>query len=189
VTTESRLRKQFTGQLQRDGKKLEQVTLTVIDRPVDDRHRTWTTVTKIADESKTSDTTFADDAELTFPVEASKTYLLRGAIFFSTSATPDFKFQFTGPTSPTDITVRGAYYFVTGASGTGSRTEFVDIAFSVSHTVAGTNTGDDGYVEFHMRLENGSNAGEVALQWAQFISDAASTSVLAGSYIEALTVT
>jgi hypothetical protein len=110
-------------------------------------------------------------------------------IFFSTSATPDFKFQFTGPTSPTDITVRGAYYIAEGASGTGTRTEFVDIAFSVSHSVAGANTGDDGYVEFHMRLENGTNAGEIALQWAQDTSDAATTSVLAGSYIEVITVT
>jgi hypothetical protein len=189
VATDSRLRKQFVGQLQRDGAKLEQVTLTVIDRPIIETHRTWTTVTKIADESKTTDTTFADDAALTFPVEASKIYLLRGAIFFSTGATPDFKFQFTGPTSPTDITVRGAYYIAEGASGTGTRTEFVDIAFSVSHSVAGANTGDDGYVEFHMRLENGTNAGAVTLQWAQDTSDAATTSVLAGSYIEVITVT
>ena len=131
---------------------------------------------------------FADDAELLLPVLANTTYMIQGVIFFTTSATPDFKFQLTGPASPTDVTVRGSRYAVEGTSTNGTRGEFVDVALSVPRAVVGTNSGSDGYVDFRMRLENGANAGTVVLQWAQNTSDAADTTVLAGSHLNYIRV-
>ena len=184
MATDSRLRKQFVGSLQRDGAKLEQVTLTVIDRPIDERHRTWVTTVKLETETRNSTATVADDAELSIAVEASKLYLMRGFIVFSTATVPDFKFEIDGPASPTSVTVHGHYNPV----GSPTDTSFLDNAFNTSYSVLGSSTGE-GVIHFDVRLDNGSNAGEVTLQWAQNTSDAGDTSVLAGSYIEVMTVT
>lgn len=139
----------------------------------------WTTVLKQADETQNSSTTFADDAELTLPVLASETYLIQFDIFFDTAATPDFKFQFTGPSSPTEVTVRGKY----AAPDAAADTDFVDTAFSTSHAVTGAAGTTGGHVFGSLLLVNGTNAGSVTLQWAQNTSDAADTTVLAGSLL------
>jgi hypothetical protein len=184
MATDSRLRKQFVGSLQRDGAKLEQVTLTVIDRPIDDRHRNWVTAVKLETETRNSTTTVADDAELSIVVEASKLYMMRAFVVFSTQAVPDFKFEIDGPASPTTVTIHGHYNGV----GSPTDTNFIDNAFNTSYSALGSGAGQ-GIVGFDVLLENGTNAGKVTLQWAQNTSDAGDTSVLAGSYIEVITVT
>lgn len=144
--------------------------------------RTWTLLPKILTQTKQSDTTYADDDELVIPVKPSEVILLRCEVFFDTGATPDFKFQITGPTSPTEVVIRGSYTAV----GTTNATDFVDTSLPTSHAVTGTGGTTGGHARFSMLLQNGANTGNIALQWAQNTSDASDTSVLVGSFFEYL---
>jgi hypothetical protein len=139
----------------------------------------WANVSKTADQSKSSDTTFASDATLTFTLNKSTDYLVRGRVFFTTTATADFKFRFTGPASPTSVRImrKGV------AGGAAAYSEIlIDTAYSVAVELLGA--GVEGLVEFDAIIENGLNAGAFAFQWAQSTSSATNTTVLEGSYLE-----
>lgn len=168
-------KKQFVGQLQRPGNRPENVELIGYFR-----EPLWRLFVKSLNETRNSTDTLADDAELSIPVEANETYSFRAEIWFDTSATPDFKFAVTGPSSPTEITIRGHFVAVGGTNDT----DFVDTSFGVSHSVTGTGGTTGGHVKLKGLLQNGANAGAITLQWAQNTSDAADTTVLGGSYIE-----
>lgn len=147
-----------------------------------DGQRTWTLLPKLTTETRSATTTYADDAELVIPVKPSEVILLRCEVFFNTGATPDFKFQVAGPTSPTEVVIRGSYTAV----GTTNATDFVDTSLPTSHAVTGTGGTTGGHATFSMLLQNGANTGNIALQWAQNTSDAGDTSVLVGSFFEYL---
>ena len=74
------------------------------------------------------------------------------------------------------------------AVGDVTDTDFVDTAFSQSRSVIGTGGTTGGHVNGTILLQNGSNGGVVHFQWAQNTSDAADTTVLAGSYMESILV-
>ncbi|QDP53235.1 MAG: hypothetical protein GOVbin7744_38 [Prokaryotic dsDNA virus sp.] len=129
-------------------------------------------------ESKTSDTTYATDSDLALLVKANTKLTGRLVAWFDTAATPDFKFQFTAPGSPTLLRIVGRYV-VPGAT---SSTEFLHTSGT---SVAVTGSGSTGgYLEADILLHNGANAGVFGLQWAQNTSNASATKVLAGSYFE-----
>lgn len=140
----------------------------------------WTAVFKTADESKASNSTFGDDPFLTFPVAANTKYAFRGKLFFnSASATPGFKSQITGPASPTKVRIKRDGII---AGGTAYSAVQVDSAFSTSMIFSAG--GGDGIVEFNGFLQNGANAGNVTVQWAQNSANSNPTILYAGSYIE-----
>lgn len=144
----------------------------------------WTKVTKAADEARTATTTFADDAELLFAMSANTVYNIRLVLYVAVgaSATPDFKWQLAGPASPTAVTV---------ICGRGSSTVSWSDSFAINTGYTGLNaspvdmgSGGVGGVTCDIRVHNGANAGNLTVQWAQSVSDAAATTVRAGSFIE-----
>ena len=144
-----------------------------------EEQETWTRIIKTQDQTKNSDTTYATDTDLQFRVDANRIYTIRLKIWFDTDATPDFKFQFTGPGSPTLLIAKG-HYWIPGAS---ADSDFFHTAFSTSVAVTGASSAD-GFIEADVLLQNGANMGVFALQWAQNTSDAGDTIVRGGSYIE-----
>jgi hypothetical protein len=143
----------------------------------------WTTVRKTADESKASDTTLGADTHLRFTAVASKTYAVRGRVWFSTPAAADFKFRFTFTS--------GASIFIHHVSiPCGSATETVGMENATPTTTIsclGTGT-TGGYVEFDGVVTADASNRTFALQWAQVTSNAGNTTVKAGSYVEHLLV-
>jgi hypothetical protein len=141
----------------------------------------WQTfqVNKPSDESTQSDTAFNNDAVLTFPVVANGTYRAKGRIWFETPAAADFKWQLTGPSTPTVLNI--AHSAIAGGA-TAFSAIADDTAYSTSNSVLGGGT--TGYVEFEALVQNGANGGSVAFQWAQVTSTASNTTVRAGSAID-----
>jgi hypothetical protein len=142
----------------------------------------WTTVSKTATETRNTTTTFADDAELTFPVVAGGTYRFRIALHFATTTAPNFKFQLAGPATPT--TVNWTATWPSSVAGANSDTRF----FAAYATAAGVTDTAAGVVMIDGFVINGANAGNVRLQWAQSVLSGINTSILKGSYLEYSTV-
>lgn len=159
------------------------------EMPRDDRdwlrwcaeQRIWQVFIKPSDQTKTTDITYAADEYLAFIVKANRDYSVRGLVWFDAAATPDFKFRITGPTTGSRVRIRGKFANASAAADT----DFVDVAFATSHPVTGTGT-NGGYVSFELLLQNGTDDGTVAFEWAQNTSDAGDTTVRSGSYLEVL---
>lgn len=137
-----------------------------------------TRVGKTSDQSKTSDTTLANDSALTLAMAANTKYEIRLVVFFDTGATPDFKYALVGPTSPT-LT---RFYRMRCVAGSAPSTLALNTALP-SESLTGTGT-TGGYIEMVILWQNGANAGTFAFQWAQNTSDVGATTVLGGSYLE-----
>lgn len=150
-------------------------TMEEIRNTLDVRH----TKRKIADESTSLNSGFLNDAELFIPVAANTNYSIRGRVFFDSAATPDFKWKIDGPASPTRI--RSFYqYIANGAAGWTGVT--IAQSYPLAQQLAGA--GSAGLVDFEVMLNNGANSGFVVFQWAQVTSNASSTTVHKGSYLE-----
>jgi hypothetical protein len=139
----------------------------------------WTRLSKENDETRNSTTTLAADSDLQFLMEANTVYAGRMVVFFDTGAAPDFKFEFSGPSSPTAVRINGEHI----APGDAAFTEFNDEAYNVTGTPIGSGT-VGGCVKADFLVQNASNAGTFSFDWAQNTSDAGDTTVLAGSYLE-----
>lgn len=137
----------------------------------------WTVVTKSSDQSVQSTTTLQNDNELLFPMSANKTYQFELLAFTSTPTNADFKFGFTGPASPTKVSVNHLYK-ADGFSGNSSKTAYETTGVAGLH---GSVT--EGLLSICGRIANGNNAGNFQLTWCQNTSNAGNTSVLKGSFI------
>ncbi|MCI0533086.1 hypothetical protein L0Y49_02580 [bacterium] len=132
---------------------------------------------KSADQSKTN-STLVDDNHLQLGLQPSASYIIDGVIMASsTSATPDIKVAFVGPSGAiTDIgyigasgtTVRGAEHLISSTTST------------VIRVVANTAT----VVQIHGTVQT-TSGGVLKLQWAQNTTNANETRVLRGSYLRA----
>lgn len=142
----------------------------------------WTIVTKTNDQSRASTTTLADDAALTFAVAASTKYRFRITVFYLTNTTADFKWQLTGPSTPTAVHYVGYDTPDGDALNARGRTAF---SSSISETSTGATGGS---IIVTGILQNSTNAGTIVFQWAQNTSDPGNTTVQAGSFIEYATV-
>ncbi len=116
----------------------------------------------------------ADD-ELFFSIGANETWNYRFQLQMGVNATPDVKFSVTAPV---------------GATCANSVTD-EENAISVANLGCGTTsgiiavaTGTDVFV-VSGSVTNGANAGTVTLNWAQNTANAANTTVIAGSFVEA----
>lgn len=140
----------------------------------------WTTITKTATETITSDATLSDDAVLKFPMAANTTYRFRLAVMFETTGGNDFQYQLNGPAAPTKVTVLCTH----GAQGAAPATQVVDTSYG--NTASGAMAGGTGVGSIRIEgiIENGANAGDLAFQWAAAVVLAQNSSVLKGSYIE-----
>lgn len=127
-----------------------------------------TTVIKQSNESVTSSTTVQDDDELLLAVAANTDYKIMGFLIASSaSATPDIKYTLTAPVG---AVVQWCLTHEETSVHAATETEFISMG-----------AGNDEMMGIVGSINNGANAGNVTVQWAQNTSDATATTVLAGS--------
>lgn len=137
------------------------------------------TVRKTVDESIVNDATLSDDSVLKFTMAANTKYTIRLKVFFTTAATPDFKYRVTGPASPTLVRRH-----ITRAAGAAVPSMVAVVTAYDAADVALAGAGAEGLIDEEIIVHNGGTAGDFVFQWAQNTSNASATIVRAGSYIE-----
>jgi hypothetical protein len=141
----------------------------------------WIAVVRTSQNDRANTATVTADEVLQFSGVAGGWYLMRGTIFFTTAATPDFKWGIL-----TTRVVAGAYgedeYIIPGAATTIIHTSRVTQPTDIALAGSGT-TGGWIRFEYILRL-SGAGTSTVSFGWSQNTSNATNTSVLTGSYIE-----
>lgn len=142
---------------------------------------TWKMAIKLAGTTRNNNATVSDDPDLAFPVYAGEAYRFRGLIWFTTTATGDFKYTLSGPASPASVIIERSVILpaATAFSGIGITTAFGGAGIAATGTASGI-----GRVRFEGAVTVGATAGNVAFSWAQNTSDAGPTTVFRGSYLE-----
>lgn len=133
--------------------------------------------------NSTTGTTFVNATDLTVAVLANSQYFIDLTIFWSAGTTADFKWGYTVPASST---FRYAPMAVRAASANG---DFASFAFDDLSAVpsAGGQGSSQMLVGFLKgTLTTAGTAGSWTFQFAQLVSDAANTTVFAGSSLLAL---
>lgn len=144
----------------------------------------WTHLDVTGDVTVANSSAFTTATGLTFAAAANTKYLLRGAIFFDTTATGDFKFQFTGPTTPTLLRI--FYQYKLPSLTTLTAGMYTVFATSIPLLDTGT-TG--GFILYEGILHNAGNAANVVFQFAQNTATADTGAIVrAGSYMDVSTV-
>lgn len=146
---------------------------------------------KAADQSVTSSTTVVNDNDLVVPVAANATYDFDGFIFWIGNETGKIKFGMNAPTGATlDWGLLAGYDGDTGFN-TGGTHGAAQFWLKQAQTTFPTGT-----IQYAAstalltgllkgRITTGSTAGNLTLQWAQFVSNATSTTLKAGSWLHA----
>ena len=142
----------------------------------------WTVVDKVNDESRTSNTTLTADSALAFSMAASTKYMIRVELWFNTGATGDFKVGFTGPAIGTGIIAMTREHIVVAATALSSIS--VATAYDTTGVAVTSTSGGTGYVRMSGLVQNGANAGNFQITWAQNTPDTTATIVRAGSRLE-----
>jgi hypothetical protein len=146
-------------------------------------------VTKDADETVTSSTTYQNDNHLLFAVEANTTYFIKVVLGFGGLTAADIKTRWSIPAGAT-----GFKWCIGPTVGTTDRenTNMInavhaaatDRAYGCMSTVAGSISAEaQTAVEYHSLVTAGT-AGTVQLEWAQNTANATGTTLRADSYIE-----
>ena len=133
----------------------------------------WIDILKVADETRSSTTTLANDTHMLFAVEANSRYAFE--MFIETYQDAGaFKYALSVPASVTSRTIKRE-----------SKTESGSIVQACDRDAVGstavTGTALFGYVMMRGSIVTGGTSGNVAFQWAQNSSNAAASYVLAGS--------
>lgn len=139
---------------------------------------------KAATESLASSTTLQDDDHLSFAIRANETWVVEYRLrCFSTSNTPDIKFAISAPAGAAG-TLGG--HGPVGAD-TGGSSDLASIHSSDLTTARTFGLNSSFRVAIHLwaTIRNGATAGNVVLQWAQNVSDAAAVEVNADSFLNA----
>ncbi len=146
---------------------------------------------KQTDESRNTTTTLTDDSELSVALEAGTTYFIDIVLTYLAGATPDFQYAYVYTGTITNaLTFEGTREPSTTASG-GSGDAFAPCYnLGGSHlttpqvrAIAGSdaaNTVGGGHIRGVIVT---NSAGNLKLQWAQFVSNGANVTVQKGSYI------
>jgi hypothetical protein len=138
-------------------------------------------VLKPSDESLTSNTTFQPDNDLILPVGANEVWEMLWLIRMVCGATGDLKVQWTFPTNG-----RIHMQFLGQQVGGTIAVQQLSSTTSPAGPITMDNIDADGQIGVAQGLYiGGSNAGNVALEWAQNASDATATTVQANSLLRA----
>lgn len=134
---------------------------------------TFARVVKSVDQTLANDTTLQNDDELTFNINANKNY--QGMLIFYNTCpnAANFKIAFTVPSG---ATMDGLDY---GQLSGGNAISILDLT---SAQVIDSNT-DPRVIIYNFKINNGSTAGAVTLQWAQNVIDVGINTVLMASSI------
>jgi len=138
---------------------------------------------KSGDTTRTATTTLAPDSDLQVTLAANALVVIKGKIFYTTTAAANFKWRHTGPASPNRVRVEQQAV----APGNVVVPPVIDTAFSSSDNVI-TGSAGSGSIDIAAVISNGTTAGAFGISWAQNTSDAGDTIVEAGSYLEAIAI-
>jgi hypothetical protein len=111
---------------------------------------------------------------------ANATYTIRIYVWYNTGANGDFKYGFNGSAAATQIRmhrvaqIAGAAAYTIGTLATAYDTTGQGLA----------GTGTDGWIHLHGVIVNGASSSTFNFTWAQNTSNATTTQVYAGSYLE-----
>lgn len=141
----------------------------------------WRTISKSSDTARNTTTSLADDPDLLFPVEAYGFYRFKFVVYYDTSTAADFKFDVNGPASPTLVQIE-TRTISPGATAYGNIA--LKTAFAFSAVALTETSGTNGKLTIEGILQNGANAGNVSLRWAQNTSNGSDTKVRAGSHVQ-----
>lgn len=134
------------------------------------------TVSKTSDQTKNSDTAFANDSQLAVTLPGAGRYKINAIISVTTSNVPGIKYGLSGPTlTHMMVVVDQTYNFINELAG------YTGGAYYAWHPGGSPDVGWirlDGIVEV-------SAGGVLAFSWAQDVSDAANTTVKRGSFLSA----
>lgn len=136
------------------------------------------TAYQTASVTKNANTTYADLTGLSFSVAAGENWVFMCGLFATAaSATPNMKFTFTGPATPTAVTF--------GAVGSGIPiTSGYQAAFGSDCVYTKIAVPEILWLGGHLR--NGANAGTVQPQFAQQTSNASDSVIVGNSFLLAL---
>ena len=136
-------------------------------------------ITKVvtANQDVTSSTTLVDVSDLTLRVGKYERINFKYNIFYTTAATPDFKYFIDTPASLTSYRVAQNGCDHAGAA-------LASIITAEGSAIAITASGTDGCLQLSGTIENGATAGDIKFQFAQNTSDATAAKVLEGSSVQ-----
>lgn len=137
------------------------------------------TLLKLADETRNSTTTIANDNTLVITAAANTTYVGEFRVVFETVAAADFKFEIDGPATPgfVEITTK-----ITDGNAPTVPTYNQYTAYTGAVAVAG-GTGTRGEIVANFIITTGAASGGIRFRWAQNTSDAGNTTVKLGSKV------
>ncbi len=144
-----------------------------------------TFIPKTADETVNNSTTLQNDDDLFFAVAANEVWSWEAVLFCGSASTAsDLKLTFTAPTSPTSSAFfkRGQD---AGGVAVGSTPTTATAPAATISVGSGSSILNIYLVELVGWIINGSNAGNIQLQWAQDTLTASNTKVFKGSYLVA----
>lgn len=135
------------------------------------------TAVKTSNEIVNNSATLQADNELFLAVEASRVYEMDMHLVYRSNATPDLKFQFTGPTLST-LTYGGVYLESTALAIT------LGAIYTLASVVVVGGNGADLHATFDGTFTTGANAGTLALTWAQNSANVSDSTIYGpGSYL------
>jgi hypothetical protein len=144
-----------------------------------------TVIKKSGDESVSNSTTLQNDDSFTFAMSANTKY--QGTIYLHVTEAGDvtssgFKFDITGPTSPTSVSINSMLPVVLQSTYQ-MQGQFAE-AFSTAITYSMTSSAGQTYsgvVNFY--ISNGVNSGTFQFRWAQAVADAHNVTLEGSSYM------
>lgn len=143
-----------------------------------------TFVYKTANEDRASNATLTDDTDLTLALAGSAVYYVEMYIHYATPTAAGFQTAWTVPSGATgNRWTTGAGSNQITSDNVSGRWTVIAYASSASYGDRGSSTNQLGLLE--QSVMTTTNAGTVALQWAQDVSTAANTRVAAGSFLRA----
>ena len=123
----------------------------------------------------TNDSTLSDDNDLIIAVNANKTYGFLLMLNIQSDNVPKFKYAFSLPAGASGSMIAGAWDATT-ATGIG------DVTTSVTVDSLTSPSEGDYILPIIGKFVVAGTAGNIALQWAQAVSNAGNTRLYAGSY-------
>lgn len=119
-----------------------------------------------------NDATLNDDPHLQIPIAVNEILVFELCAFWTAGA-GGIQVAFNGPAAPTNLR------YVIALEGAGSMTTQSVAAWDTVVAIAGA---DNGFVSGWLSVENGVNAGNVIVRWAQQAANAANTTLQRGSW-------
>jgi len=132
-----------------------------------------------ADQTVTNSATLVTVPQLTIPIGINERVIFRATLFYTSTATGDFKYRVDVPASPT-------LYRLFAEEQAADATAIVcsTITAEADDTVLFA-SGTDGVIRVSGILQNGSTAGQVLFQFAQNTATASQSAIIrAGSFLE-----